>query len=62
MPFMLRLHPTGYAQHERGSKPARPERRAKSKGEQRVFITQLRKEPNRGVACSLLLSQPAHGG
>jgi hypothetical protein len=44
--FMLRLHPAGYAQHERTSKPARPERsEAKSKGEQGVFTTHLKKDP-----------------
>ena len=46
---MLRLHPAGYAQHERTSKPARPERsEAKSKGEQGVFTTHLKKEPYSG--------------
>jgi len=45
-PFMLRLHPAGYAQHERTSKPARPERsEAKSKGEQGVFTTHLKRDP-----------------
>ncbi len=43
---MLRLHSAGYAQHERTSKPARPERsEAKSKGEQGVFTTHLKKDP-----------------
>src|SRR5882724_3425077 len=43
---MLRLHPTGYAQHERTSHPARPERSAaKSKGEQGVFTTHRKKDP-----------------
>jgi hypothetical protein len=44
--FMLRLHPAGYAQHERASTTARPERSgAKSKGEQRAFTTHLKKDP-----------------
>ncbi len=47
---MLRLHPAGYAQHERTSKPARPERSAaKSKGEQGVFTTHLKKDPYRRI-------------
>src|SRR5512132_54590 len=56
MPFMLRLHPAGYAQHERTSHPARPERSAaKSKGEQAVFTTHLKKDPYRSLSCALFL-------
>jgi hypothetical protein len=40
---MLRLHPAGYAQPERTSNPARPERSAaKSKGEQGEFTIHLK--------------------
>jgi hypothetical protein len=40
--FMLRLHPTGYAQHERLAKTVHPERSAaKSKGEPGIFLTHL---------------------
>ncbi len=43
---MLRLHPAGYAQHDRTSQPARPERsEAKSKGEQGVFTPHFKKDP-----------------
>jgi hypothetical protein len=53
---MLRLHPAGYAQHERTSKPARPERSAaKSKGEQGVFTTHLKKDPSISVVTIFLL-------
>lgn len=53
---MLRLHPTGYAQHERASTTARPERSgAKSKGEQRVFTTHLKKDPYRCRCFSILV-------
>ena len=44
-PFMLRLHPAGYAQHERASTTARPERSgAKSKGAQKVLTPHLKKD------------------
>ncbi len=43
---MLRLHPAGYAQHDRTSQPARPERsEAKSQGEQGEFTIHLKKDP-----------------
>ena len=57
---MLRLHPAGYAQHERTSKPARPERsKAKSKGEQGVFTTHLKKDPYRSSRNLLFAIQRA---
>jgi hypothetical protein len=53
---MLRLHPADYAQHERTSNPAHPERsEAKSKGEQGVFTTHLKKDPYISLSCALFL-------
>src|SRR5262245_8113994 len=60
-PFMLRLHPAGYAQHERTSTTARPERsEAKSKGELRVVTTHLKKNPYSAHLSASLQSSGTH--